>query len=46
MYNQVYIARPTFIDLNPNEQGVELHYHPFIVSLNKFGGTSNTSNDP
>ena len=33
-----YLARPTVIDLNPNE----LHYYPFMISLDRFSGSCNT----
>ena len=36
------LARPTVIDLNPNE----LHYYPFMVSLDRFNGTCNILDDP
>ena len=40
--NEPWLARPTLIDLKPNE----LHYYPFNVSLNRFNGSSNTLDDP
>ena len=40
--NQQYIVRPTLINLNPDE----LHYYPFIVSINRFNGSVNSVNYP
>ena len=34
---ELFIVRPTLIDMNPNE----LKYYPFIVSLNKCTGSCN-----
>ena len=39
--NQPCTARPTLIDLNPNE----LHYYPFMVSLDRCDGNVNTVED-
>ena len=35
------IARPTFIDLNP----IELRYHPFMISLDKYNEVCNAIGD-
>ena len=40
--NDPCLARPTFISLILNE----LHYYPFIVSLDKCNGSCNTLDDP
>ena len=40
--NQQYIVRPTLINLNPDE----LHYYPFIVSIDRFNGSFNSVNYP
>ena len=34
---ELFIVRPTLIDMNPNE----LKYYPFMVSLNKCTGSCN-----
>ena len=39
--NQPCQPRPTMINLNPNE----LHYYPFVVSINSCGGICNTTDD-
>ena len=36
------MVTPTFIDLNPDE----LHYYPFIISMNRFNGSWNTVEYP
>ena len=40
--NQPYTVRMTLIDLNLNE----IHYYPFMVSLDRFGGRCDTVEDP
>lgn len=40
--NQPCIARTTLIDENPDE----LPYHPFVISVNKCGGSCDTIDDP
>ena len=35
------MARSTLIDLNP----VELHFYPFMISLDKFNGSCNAADD-
>ena len=40
--NQSCIARITLIDGKPDE----LPYHPFLVSVNKCGGSCDTIDDP
>ena len=40
--NQMFIARPTLIYLNPDK----LHYYPFMVSLNRCDKSFNTAEDP
>ena len=36
------LARPTVIDLNPNE----LQSYPFLTSLDRYNGSCNTPDDP
>ena len=40
--NQACIARPTLLNLKPDE----LHYSPFMVSLDICDGSRNTVEDP
>ena len=40
--NEPCLTRSTFIDLNPTE----LHYYPFMVSLDRCNGSCNTIVDP
>lgn len=42
MNDQLYMARPTLIDLNP----VELYYYSFTISMNRCDGSYNTIKDP
>ena len=42
MNNQPCMVRPTPIDLNPDE----LHYYPFIISLDRCDGNCNTDENP
>ena len=41
LHNELYMARPTLIDLNH----VELNYYPFMISLDKCNGSCNTLDD-
>lgn len=40
--NEPSLARHTLTNLNPNE----LHYYPFMVSLERCSGSCNTLDDP
>ena len=40
--NETYFARPTLIDWNLTE----LHYHPFMLSLDRCNENCNTLDDP
>ena len=42
MNNEQCIVRPTLVDLNLDE----LHYYPFIISMNGCDGGCNTTEDP
>ena len=42
MNNQSCMVKPRFIDLNPDE----LHYHPFIISMNRCNESWFTVEDP
>ena len=39
--NELYMARPTLIDLNP----VKCNCYPFMISLDKCNGSSNNAVD-
>ena len=43
--NQKCKARPTLINLHPNEYRQEFHYYPFAVKLDRSVGSCNTLND-
>ena len=43
--NQLCMARPTVIYLNPNEYNQRLSYYPFMVNLDRCNGICNTIND-
>ena len=43
--NQKYATQSTLINLHTSEHSQGLHYYPFAVNLDKFGGSSNTLND-
>ena len=40
--NKPCMARPTIIDLNPNECNQEFLYYPFMVNLDRCSGNLNT----
>ena len=40
------MARPTLIDLHPDEYSQELCYCPVMVNLNRCNGSCNTLDDP
>ena len=40
--NQPCIVKSTLIDLNPDEPRIELYYHPFLVTLDRYDGSCNT----
>ena len=42
MNNQPCMVRSMLIDLSPDE----LHYYPFIISLDRFDGSCSTVEDP
>ena len=37
--NQKFMAKPTLINLYPNECNQEFHYHPFAVTLDRYVGS-------
>ena len=41
LFNQPFLARPRFVDLNPDE----LCYQPFMVSLDRYSGDRRTFYD-
>ena len=43
--NQLGMAGPTLIYLNPNEYNQRLSYYPFMVNLDRCNGICNTIND-
>ena len=43
--NQKFMAKPTLINLYPNECNQEFHYYPFAVTLDRYVGSCNTLND-
>ena len=44
--NQPCMARPTLIDLNPDEYNRRLGYYVFTVNLDRFNGSCNTLDHP
>ena len=40
--NELCVTRPVFIDLNPDQ----LHYYPFMASLDRLNGICNTLDYP
>ena len=39
------MSQPTLINLHPNADRQEFHYHPFAVKLDRWVGSFNTFND-
>ena len=43
--NQLFITRPTLVDLNPDEYNQGFCWYPFLVSLDRCKGSCNTLDD-
>ena len=44
--NQPLMTRPTAIDWNSDSYNQVLHYYPFMINLDRCGGTCNTLDEP
>ena len=45
MKNQLFITRPTLVDLNPDEYNQGFCCYPFLVSLDRCKGSCNSLDD-